>query len=70
MSTVNDFPEVISRRSHNDTRVATAVDYQANQRRNHVDIYAHNEAKVAWEQNYREMANMEIGRSRNLSIVV
>lgn len=70
MSINSDSPDLITQQSLSDTKTAAATDRHVGQLRHESNAQATNEAKVAWEHNMREDANMEIGRARNITRVV
>lgn len=70
MSINSNSPDLTVQQGLSDTKTAAATDRHRGQLRHEVDLQATNEAKVAWEKNTREDANMEIGRARNITTVV
>ena len=62
--------DLINHQGLADTKIASATDRHVGQLRHEAGLHANNEAKVAWESNLREQANMEIGRARNITRVV
>ena len=70
MSINTNSPDLTVQQGISDAKTAAATDRHRGQTRHEVGLQAANEAKVAWEHNTREDANMEIGRARNITTVV
>lgn len=70
MSINSNSPELITQQGMANTKIASATDRHVGQLRHESNLQATNEAKVSWEHNMREDANMEIGRARNITRVV
>lgn len=70
MAINGDSADLVNHQGMADVKIASATDRHVGQLRHEVNLHANAEAKVAWENNMREEANMEIGRARNISRVV
>lgn len=70
MSSNADSAELIVQKGITNTKTAAATDRHHGQLRHEATLQADNQQQAAWESNIRETANMEIGRSRNLTRVV
>ncbi len=70
MAINTDSADLINHQGLADVKIASATDRHVGQLRHEVNLQANNEARVAWEQNMRQEAHMEIGRAQNISRVV
>jgi hypothetical protein len=70
MASNNDSSDLVVQQGITTAKTASATDRQHSQLRQESSTVAHNEAVANWENNIRDLANREIGRSRNLTRVV
>ncbi len=70
MSINTESPDLVTQQAMSNTKIASATDRHVGQLRHETNLQADNQARVNWEHNLREGANMEIGRARNITRVV
>jgi len=70
MAINSDSADLINHQGMADVKIASATDRHVGQLRHEVNLQAHTQARVNWENSIREEANMEIGRARNITRVV